>query len=266
MKKLLLLGLMGLVTVGLVAQDLNGKLNLPKNVATPAAKRYVVNFESHHGESFTVFMDGNEVNRMPQSRVVVRDVSDQTHEVVVVLKRPESKVAVLQLLPGEATVTVNVNYDSRSEMLSLFTPAHNRADKNDLRREKERMKRAEEAKKPTTLNVNSDTTVVAAPGEGSDENKLATEEDLKGMLARMKAVSFDSDRLALGKVIVASSNLTADQIARLTETLDYSASQVELLKYAYHYCADPVNYFKTVDILTFTADKKKVMDYIATQH
>jgi hypothetical protein len=97
------------------------------------------------------------------------------------------------------------------------------------------------------------------------EIRRATEEDVAAMVLRMKNQSFDSDRLALGKVIVASSNLTASQIARLAETIDFSSSQVEFLKYAYNYCIDKPNYYQTVDILTFRSDKKKVMDYIATQ-
>ena len=40
---------------------------------------------------------------------------------------------------------------------------------------------------------------------------------------------------------------------------------MEFLKYAYNYCIDKPNYYQTVDILTFSSDKKKVMDYIATQ-
>ena len=66
-------------------------------------------------------------------------------------------------------------------------------------------------------------------------------------------------------MIVASSNLPAKQIARLAETIDYSSSQVDFLKYAYSYCADKVNYYTTVDVLTFSSDKRKVLDYIATQ-
>ena len=85
------------------------------------------------------------------------------------------------------------------------------------------------------------------------------------MAARMQAQSFDSDRLALGKVLVTSSSLTAAQIAYLARTLDYSQSQVEFLKYAYAYCSDKNNYSTTVDILTYRADRQKVLDYIATQ-
>ena len=98
----------------------------------PPPQRYTVSFESQHGESFSVFIDGDLKNRMPQSRVIVNDIGGQTHEVVVVLKRPVEKAAVLSLRPGEPTVTVNVNYDMRLEQLYLYTPGHNRGDVDEL--------------------------------------------------------------------------------------------------------------------------------------
>ena len=224
----------------------------------PAPQRHTVNFESRNYETFTVFVDGTVQNRMPQSRVMVNDVSSQTHEVVVVLKSPEQKAAVLQLLPGEPVVTVYVDYDSRLERMTLYTPSYNLAEKERV--DVMGFKEAVAAKGSERTNdglVGADTT-----GEGP---KVVTEEDLVGMLLRMKGQPFDSDRLALGKVIVASSTLTAEQIGRLTSTIDYSASQVEFLKYAFSYCADPQNYYKAIDVLTFNSDKRKVMDYIATQ-
>lgn len=234
-------------------------LSQPHKGIRPAL--HTVNFESHRGESFNVFVDGNIVNRMPQGRVIVSDVTDRTHEVVVVLKRPAQKAAVLQLLPGEPTVMVNVVYDERTEELSLYTPAHNRAEGRQVaslapparenvavrREEKAGVRMEELVEKPTEV------------------RPMVSEEDVQGMMKRMKGQSFDSDRLALGKVIVASSQLTAGQIARLAETIDYSSSQVEFLKYAYTYCIDKQNYYQTVDILTFGSDKKKVLDFIATQ-
>ncbi len=224
----------------------------------PAPQRHTVNFESRNYETFTVFVDGTVQNRMPQSRVMVNDVSSQTHEVVVVLKSPEQKAAVLQLLPGEPVVTVYVDYDSRLERMTLYTPSYNLAEKERV--EVMGFKEAVAAKGSERTNdglVGADTTA-----EGP---KVVTEEDLVGMLLRMKGQPFDSDRLALGKVIVASSTLTAEQIGRLASTIDYSASQVEFLKYAFSYCADPQNYYKAIDVLTFNSDKRKVMDYIATQ-
>ena len=107
-------------------------------------------------------------------------------------------------------------------------------------------------------------TVAAA--ETSDTVVRYTEEQVDSMVVRLKAQSFDSDRLALAKVIVASAaTLTADQIARLARVIDFSNSQVDFLKYAFHYCADPVNYTVAVDVLTFTSDKRKVLDYVAAQ-
>ncbi len=224
----------------------------------PAPQRHTLSFESRNYETFTVFVDGTVQNRMPQSRVMVNDVSSQTHEVVVVLKSPEQKAAVLQLLPGEPVVTVYVDYDSRLERMTLYTPSYNLAEKERV--DVMGFKEAVAAKGSERTNdglLGADTTA-----EGP---KVVTEEDLVGMLLRMKEQPFDSDRLALGKVIVASSTLTAEQIGRLASTIDYSASQVEFLKYAFSYCADPQNYYKAIDVLTFNSDKRKVMDYIATQ-
>ena len=219
----------------------------------PRPLRYTVNFESHNGESFTVFMDGEVVNRMPQGRVMVSDVSDQRHEVVVVLKRPVQKAAVMYLLPSEPNVLVNVTYDARLEMLTLYTPGHNLAESSNPQG-------PQNLRPSPTLEPPQSSSV-----EEHSEVRQATDEDVSAMMLRMKSQSFDSDRLALGKVIVASSSLTAAQIARLVETLDYSSSQVELLKYAYHYCADKKNYIKAVDVLTFSTDRRKVQEYIATQ-
>lgn len=222
----------------------------------PPATRYSASFESQHGETFTVFVDGDQVNRMPQSRVMVNDISDQSHEVVVILKRPAAKAAVMNLRPGEPNVMVNVNYDQRLEQLMLYTPSYNRAESyvEDRRLAREELKRM--GPKPgLELSVATDTA----------ENKPVTEEELEGMLQRLKGQPFDSDRLALAKVIVASSNLTAAQIGRLAEMIDYSNSQVDFLKYAYAYCVDPTNYYTAVNVLTFSRDRKNVVDYIATQ-
>lgn len=247
MKKLFLIGLMSLM-------GLAGGTAVAQHGAGPRPTHHTLTFESSHGESYMVYLDGNVVNRMPQSRVMVNDLTDRQHEVVVVLRRPVEKAAVLRLVPGEPNVVVKVNYDARIEELSLYTPAHNRVEERDYAIGRDHHRDHHHADKPAVVVV-----------EKHPDVHYATEEDVQGMVARMKAQSFDSDKLALGKVIVASSNLTAAQITRLAETIDFSSSQVDFLKYAYHYCVDPVNYYKTVEVLTFSSDKKKVLDYIATQ-
>jgi len=253
--------LMCLMSVALWAQPGNSpKKGHPGHVPPPM--RYTVSFESQRGEAFSVFIDGDLQNRMPQSRVMVNDIGDQSHEVVVVLKRPVEKAAVLHLRPGEPNVVVNVNYDARLEQLLLYTPSQNRAESYVVESHRPQADPRRPAVGGPTL---TGVPPVAPPAPPAPGVRCATEEELASMIQRMKSQSFDSDRLALGKVIVASSTLTAVQIGRLAETIDYSNSQVEFLKYAYHYCVDPVNYYKTTDVLTFSSDKKKVLDYIATQ-
>lgn len=223
------------------------------NVSTlaPAPVHYNVSFVSQHGEAFSVFIDGELQNRLPQSRVLVSDVGDQTHEVVVVLKRPVEKCAVLQLRPRERNVVVNVNYDTRLEQVYLYTPLLNRP---DAERYEDVERQLQEAAKEAEQVVEA----------SAKELRPVTEDELDSMVVRMRAQAFDSDRLALGKVIVASSHLLSRQIGVLAETIDYSNSQVDFLKYAYQYCVDPVSYYRAIDVLTFTSDKKKVLDYIAT--
>lgn len=252
MRKMLTAVLLCLAGMAAMAQPGQGN----RSGQMPPPIRYTVRFESQHGEAFSVFIDGDLMNRMPQSRVLVNDISDQTHEVVVVLRRPAEKATVMSLRPGEANVVVNVNYDERLEQLLLYTPSHNRAesyldDHHPIHYDN-----------GFTANVIPPTRPLPPT---TPEVRGASDQDVAAMVARMKAQTFDSDRLALGKVIVASSHLTAVQIGRLAETIDFSNSQVEFLKYAYHYCIDPVNYYRTTDALTFTSDKKKVLDYIATQ-
>ena len=262
MKKLLTIVAFSLMSVALMAQP-GGK----NHHSAPRPTRYTVSFESHHGESFSVFIDGELMNRMPQSRVMVSDVTDRTHEVVVVLKRPVQKAAVLNLLPGEPSVVVNVNYDDRIDQLSLYTPSHNRAESRDVAYPEPVPPQG--GQQVVVINNNNVAQDVHHDNGGHHGDRPAVrgakDSDVDAMVVRMNNQSFDSDRLALGKVIVASSNLTASQISRLAETIDFSSSQVDFLKYAYAYCIDKPNYYKTVDILTFSSDKKKVLDYIATQ-
>ena len=250
MKKFLAITLMGIL----------GTMAMAQNNKPARTMRYTVSFESHHGESFNVFMDGDIINRMPQSRVMLNDVTDRTHEVVVVLKRPVQKAAVLNLVPGEPTVTVLVFYDERTDDLSLYTPSHNRAENRVAATAVAPLKLADLSEEVENQKIDVKQVV-----KNQQIKPVVSDDDVSAMVARMKGQNFDSDRLALGKVIVASSSLTSGQIARLAETIDYSSSQVEFLKYAYPYCIDKMNYHQAVSVLTFSSDKKKVMDFIATQ-
>ena len=217
-----------LLTIMLVAAASSTVAQADRPPAVPPPERYNVSFESQHGETFTVFVDGDQMNRMPQSRVMVTDIGSQTHEVVVILKRPAEKAAVLMLRPGEPNATVNVSYDVRQELLYLYTPAYNRPDGDSDRRHRTRTNVVPPAHdEPYT------------PTEAV--SRQASDDDVDMMVLQIKAQPFDKERLTLAKTLVASALFTSAQIARMTQTIDFSNSQVDFLKYAYAYCSDPQN-------------------------
>ncbi len=250
MKKTLIVLVATLMAVGAVAQQVTVK-NKPE-----APTRHSVSFEARQGETFVVYFDGELMNRMPRSRVQLDDVAVKSHEVVVVSKRPVEKAAVLYLTPRDEKVVVNVNYDSRLEQLYLYTPSHNRSDYEEGLRLALNGAKGDKADKLK---------LVAVEDVAVDEVPEVTDSVLVEILQQLRGQSFDSDRLALAKVLVTSYSLTARQIGRMTSTIDFSNSQVDFLKYAYVYCRDKGNYYDAVEVLTFSSDKRKVIDYIATQ-
>lgn len=236
------------------------------------AQGRTLNLEARGGESFSVFVDGDLQNRMPQTRVMVTGLTDQPHEVVVVLRRPAQKAATVMLHLDAATTNIAVSYDQPTDRLTLEAPGQVRpaprslpvrqpvAVPADHRRVAEReVLRTDAPAEPQLVARQS------ALHRRGQEVRRTSDSDLRGMVDRMKAQPYDSDRLALGKVMVASADLTSEQITSLAATFDYATSKVDFLQYAYHYCIDPVNYHRTTDVLNFSSDKKRVLDYIASQ-
>lgn len=236
------------------------------------AQGRTLNFESRGGESFTVFVDGDIQNRMPQTRVLVTGLTDQPHEVVVVLRRPAQKAASMLLHPDAATTDIAVSYDQPTDRLILGAPVQPRPDARPVHRHVPQAA-------PVAIKVSPEPPLHKASADEQpqlverqsphhrrhQEARRTSDSDLRGMVDRLKGQPYDSDRLALGKVMVASADLTSDQITRLAATFDYATSKVEFLQYAYHYCVDPVNFSRTTEVLKFASDRKRVLDYIATQ-
>lgn len=250
---------MCVVVYGAAAQSWLPKQQFAQASAEQSRAHYNVTFESRHGEAFSVYIDGNLVNRMPQGRVLVNNISRQVHEVVVVLRRPADKAAVMRFIPGEVNAVVNVDYDVHTEYLHLYTAPCNRPDDNPSHGGPH--VRAATPNVPQSVFDGNDVVMIV----GDMPSQLASDEEVDAMVAQLKAESFDSDRLALARTLIATSLFSSAQIARLAQTIDFSNSQVEFLKHAYHRCSDPRNYSRAIEVLTFSTDRKKVNDYIATQ-
>ena len=73
---------------------------------------------------------------------------------------------------------------------------------------------------------------------------------------------FDSSRMLMAKQIVAANPMSAIQIAQIMELFAFDSSKLEFAKYAFAYCVDTQNYYKAVNVLSFSSSKDELNRYI----
>ena len=81
-------------------------------------------------------------------------------------------------------------------------------------------------------------------------------------LKTVKNEGFDETRLDIAKQIASTNCLTTSQISNMCQTFGFEASKLEFAKYAYDHCTDPNNYFKVVNIFSFSSSKTELNNYI----
>lgn len=180
--------------------------------------------KAHHGEQFVVYVDGDIINRTPQTYVTFQ-LPAGMHDIYVVLKRPADKIVMMSFAPQEPREEFSIDYDMQRNILSMtcFTSAIPIADRW----------------------------------------VTCSSEDFDGILARLKKASFDDDRMELAKMFLSGSvYFTSQQIKTMAETFSFSKGKVDFLKAAYGNCSDPHNFYQCVDVIPFSSDRKEVMDYI----
>ena len=230
------------VCCGVVAQPGNKNMHTPHHPTPPAASDQI-DFRSLHGETFVVYVDGLPVNKVPQAFVTLRNMGDYQHEVIVVMQHPQQRAVVATLSSASPKGEVIVGYDHRSDQIQMEPRGCNLS---------------------YYYNAPMENRFNDRPPEPQPEPQIlvASEEEVASMVVRLKSQSFDSDRMVLCQTMVPTAHLLSSQIARLAETFDFSTNQVEFLKFAFPYCVDPNNYYKTTDILTYSTDKKAILDHI----
>lgn len=91
---------------------------------------------------------------------------------------------------------------------------------------------------------------------------VATPEEVARMVAQLKAESFDDNRMELAQAMVTSKLLTTADIRRMIGTFQFEDNQLDFAKYAYHYVADPENYFQVASLFKFASNKTELLNYI----
>lgn len=91
---------------------------------------------------------------------------------------------------------------------------------------------------------------------------IMKDSDFSAALSTIQNTTFENDKYNVAISLFKFHCMTTDQIMLIINQLTYDATKVKFAKYAYDYCADPQNYFKVVNTLTYSSSKNEVMDYI----
>jgi len=87
-------------------------------------------------------------------------------------------------------------------------------------------------------------------------------EQVDAIVAYLKSLSFDSDRLKAAKVFVQVTPLRADDLINIMDLFSFDDKKVELLKVAWDYTLDEEHFEIAVRHLTFRSNQDKVYKYM----
>jgi hypothetical protein len=247
MKKLFLTLLAVLSLATLSAQPHGNRHNNHGSVPPPPPATPSIVVEAQQGETFVVYLNGDQVNNVPKSQVVVDRLDNQMQDIIVVLNHPVRKAGIIQAYATVEGTRVTVSYDPRAQRMLLYTPRQSVASGDPHRHVTPPM--------PPT----PPTPPIIVPEEPATVSDAWVGE----MVGLINAQSFDSEKLNTAKGLLNNGRpFTVDQIVRITRALAFSNSQVDFLKAAYRHCIDPENYERALAILTFSSDRQKVRKYI----
>ena len=102
-------------------------------------------------------------------------------------------------------------------------------------------------------------------GNSINNYLVATDKQFADIKASINGESYDEDRVKMAKVVLKEILLSAVQIKTLLNLLSYDDNRLILAKYAYDYCNDKHAYGLVANALSYSSNKKNLLDYIATK-
>ena len=259
MKKLTLILTALLLVATLSAQPGSSHNRNPHGTfpAPPQAPSILVQAQNH--EIFQVYIDGDLVNNVPNSEVLINNLDSRLHEVVVILTHPAHKAAATQLYAATPSPIITVSYDMRRQQMLLYSSqaTGNYSGQGYGNRPHHHHGTPPTPPTPSSANV---------PAPSMTNPAVVADQWVDEMVAIIKSQSFDSEKLSTAKGLLSNGQLfTSSQIARIAKELGFNNSQVDFIKAAYPSCSDPQNYERVLSILTFSSDREAVRAFIRSQ-
>lgn len=101
------------------------------------------------------------------------------------------------------------------------------------------------------------------PGGNHGHHTLVNEYEYDEMIRTLQMEAFDKDKLMLARQMVDGPKyLTSRQLAGMMHCMSFDQNKLSLAKYAYSRVADPQNYHLLNRELTFSSNKRELMDYV----
>lgn len=262
MKKLFLTLFAVLSLATLSAQPHGNRHNHHGSVPPPPPATPSIVVEAQQGETFYVYVNGDLINNVPKSQVVVDKLDNQMQDIIVVLNHPARKAGIIQAYASVEGTPVTVSYDPRNRRMFLYTNRRSVAPGAPVGPHRS----VTPATPPTPSTPPTHTMPPVPPAPPVVEEPVTVSDAwVDEMVSIIEAQSFDNEKLVTAKGLLTNGRpFTVDQIVRITRTMTFASSQVEFLKAAYIHCIDRENYERALAVLTFSNDRQSVRQYIGS--
>ena len=101
------------------------------------------------------------------------------------------------------------------------------------------------------------------PGTATSSYRALPATAVAGLLQSVQRERFDDDKLRAAKQGLAQGTVSADDLKRLLQTLEFEPTRVDLAKFGYAHVSDPANFERALDALQFETSRQEVEEAVA---
>lgn len=201
----------------------------PHHANTPPIhpQHFSIDLSAENEELFTIYVDGDLINKMPQKHVFIANLSANRHEVFVVLHKPFDKITSFIVKPEQGMANYLVSWNRFTKKIDILNI-------------------------PTS---HPQTTPPAMP-------QTCSNHELEQIKHTLEEVTLSSDRLHVAKGILSQHLFTTKQILYLAQCFSFDSDKLTFFKEAYTHCINPKDYHACVKNLTFSSSQKELQNFI----
>lgn len=258
MKKKLIAAILGLLMPAMMMAQIPGN----------SLAEGCIHLTAQNSEIFMVYVDGQPYGDLAQQglqrQYILSNMAQGLHDITVRLVRPVDRVA---------HITVEYIYAQHQDYLVSYSPREDRL----------RIMTSDGTIIPTPYTPGTQVGPSLPAHNGGhygnnhhhEQNDVhdannrhykghhhATDSDVRDIIDRMRKVSFASDRMNLAKTFVKGKAIRTQHAIQMAQEFSFDSDKLEFLLFAYRYCVDPENYYKTTDVLSFSSNKKQLLKAI----